>query len=70
MFTDKEDFKQAYLKKMMETEISLEEGPLWDKYKTLVTLLKEKIISCRALVKKENIHKKQVYYFSMEFLIG
>jgi starch phosphorylase len=70
MFTDKEDFKQAYLKKMMETEISLEEGPLWDKYNTLVTLLKEKIISCRALVKKENIHKKQVYYFSMEFLIG
>jgi starch phosphorylase len=70
MFTDKENFKQAYLKKLMETEVSLEEGPLWDKYKTLVTLLKEKIISCRALTKEECAHKKRVYYFSMEFLLG
>jgi starch phosphorylase len=70
MFKDKDNFKQAYLKKMMETEISLEEGTLWDKYKTLVILFKEQIISCRALAKNENIRKKQVYYFSMEFLIG
>ncbi|MHB8126997.1 MAG: glycogen/starch/alpha-glucan phosphorylase [Desulfitobacteriaceae bacterium] len=70
MFIDKENFKQAYLKKMMETEVSLDEGTPWDKYKTLVILLKEKIISFRALSKDDNAKKKQVYYFSMEFLIG
>ncbi|HWQ89241.1 MAG TPA: glycogen/starch/alpha-glucan phosphorylase [Desulfitobacteriaceae bacterium] len=70
MFIDKDDFKKAYLKKMIETEISLEEGTLGDKYRTLVILLKEKIISCRALTKEESAHKKRVYYFSMEFLLG
>ncbi|MFZ3100999.1 MAG: glycogen/starch/alpha-glucan phosphorylase [Desulfitobacteriaceae bacterium] len=70
MFIDKESFKQAYLKKMMETEVSLDEGTPWDKYKTLVILLKEKINSYRALAKDDNENKKQVYYFSMEFLIG
>ncbi|HWQ70988.1 MAG TPA: glycogen/starch/alpha-glucan phosphorylase [Desulfitobacteriaceae bacterium] len=70
MFSDKENFKQVYLIKLMETEISLDRGPLWDKYKTLVTLLKEKIISSRALTKEESANKKRVYYFSMEFLLG
>ncbi len=68
MFADKESFKQAYLQKIIETEgITLDEGSLWDKYTTLVVLLKEKISSSRTLT---NYNLKQVYYFSMEFLIG
>ncbi len=69
MFADKKSFKQAYLTKIHETEgISLDEGTLRTKYNTLVLLLKEKMSSSRVSAKKSNT--KQVYYFSMEFLIG
>ncbi|MDQ7093717.1 glycogen/starch/alpha-glucan phosphorylase [Desulfosporosinus sp. PR] len=71
MFDDKEKFKLAYLTKISETEgITLDEGSLWDKYKTLVLLLKENMSFNRALTKKSTMYTKQVYYFSMEFLIG
>ena len=71
MFADKESFKQAYLTKISETEgITLEEGTLWDKYKTLVLLLKEQMSSYRVLARNSAANTKQVYYFSMEFLIG
>ncbi|WP_407312929.1 glycogen/starch/alpha-glucan phosphorylase [Desulfosporosinus sp. SB140] len=71
MFASKENFKLAYLTKISETEgITLDEGSLWDKYKTLVLLLKENMSFNRALTKKSTMYTKQVYYFSMEFLIG
>ncbi|WP_425801403.1 glycogen/starch/alpha-glucan phosphorylase [Desulfitobacterium sp. Sab5] len=73
MFFDKESFKQAYLEKFAEAEgKTLDEGTSWDKYHALVLLLKEKISLCRALSNEEYSREKekQVYYFSMEFLIG
>ncbi|KLU60969.1 glycogen phosphorylase [Peptococcaceae bacterium CEB3] len=71
MFADKESFKQAYLTKISETEgIILEESSPWDKYKTLVILLKEKMGSYRALARNCPARSREVYYFSMEFLIG
>lgn len=73
MFFDKESFKQAYLEKFAEAEgKTLDEGTSWDKYHALVLLLKEKVSLCRALSNEEYSREKekQVYYFSMEFLIG
>lgn len=74
MFSDKNSFKDAYLEKFAEIKgKSIEEGTLWDKYHTLVVLLKEEISLCRAFTNytaPQNHQSKQVYYFSMEFLIG
>ena len=71
MFADKESFKQAYLTKISETEgISLDEGTLRTKYKILVLLLKEKMSHYRVSSRCSMTVTKQVYYFSMEFLIG
>lgn len=71
MFTDKESFKQAFLRKLIEREgISLNEATNWDKFSTLVLLLKEKLSYCRIINKDSISQEKQVYYFSMEFLIG
>ncbi|MDA8227876.1 MAG: glycogen/starch/alpha-glucan phosphorylase [Desulfitobacterium hafniense] len=73
MFADKESFKEAYLEKFAEAEgKAIEEGTSWDKYHALVLLLKEKLSLCRALTTQaySTVQEKQVYYFSMEFLIG
>lgn len=73
MFSDKNSFKDAYLEKFAEIKgKSIEEGTLWDKYHTLVVLLKEEISLCRAFTNytAQERPSKQVYYFSMEFLIG
>lgn len=74
MFSDKNSFKDAYLEKFAELKgKSLEEGTLWDKYYTLVVLLREEISLCRAFTQYSSSNTdrvKQVYYFSMEFLIG
>lgn len=73
MFFDKESFKQAYLEKFAEAEgKTLDVGTSWDKYHALFLLLKEKVSLCRALSIEEYSREKekQVYYFSMEFLIG
>lgn len=73
MFFDKESFKQAYLEKFAEAEgKTIDEGTSWDKYHALVLLLKEKVSLCRALTNEaySREKEKQVYYFSMEFLIG
>lgn len=73
MFFDKESFKQAYLEKFAEAEgKTLDEGTFWDKYHALVLLLKDKVSLCRVLTNEaySNEKEKQVYYFSMEFLIG
>lgn len=71
MFADKESFKQAYLMKLIEGEgITTDEATPWDKFVALVMLLKEKTSYYRAVNKKSISQGKQVYYFSMEFLIG
>ncbi|MCB8814437.1 glycogen/starch/alpha-glucan phosphorylase [Desulfosporosinus shakirovi] len=71
MFTDKESFKQAYLMKLIEGEgITTDEATSWDKFVALVMLLKEKTSYYRAVNKNSISQGKQIYYFSMEFLIG
>ncbi|MDR3585603.1 MAG: glycogen/starch/alpha-glucan phosphorylase [Desulfosporosinus sp.] len=71
MFTDKESFKQAYLMKLIEGEgITLNEATNWDQFVALVTLVKEKMSYYRAINQNSMSQGKQVYYFSMEFLIG
>lgn len=71
MFQDKDSFKQAYVDKLVKSEgIPLEEATNWNKYETLVVLLRELINSYEALTMQREKSLKQVYYFSMEFLIG
>ncbi|MEW6662302.1 MAG: glycogen/starch/alpha-glucan phosphorylase [Bacillota bacterium] len=73
MFKDKDSFKQAYVEKFAESEgKTFDEGTAWDYYHTLVLLLKEKISLYWAETNRAYSRegKKQVYYFSMEFLIG
>jgi len=71
MFSDKESFKQAYLMKLLEGEgITPDEATHWDKFSALVGLLKEKMSLYRAVSRNSLSAGKQVYYFSMEFLIG
>ncbi|OLN29390.1 glycogen/starch/alpha-glucan phosphorylase [Desulfosporosinus metallidurans] len=71
MFSNKESFKQAYLKKLMEGEgITAEEATHWDKFSALVGLLKEKMSYHKAMNTISISQGKQIYYFSLEFLIG
>jgi len=71
MFTDKESFKQAYLLKLIEGEgITADDATQLDKFVALVALLKEKTSYNRAINKKSMGQGKQVFYFSMEFLVG
>ncbi|OLN31537.1 glycogen/starch/alpha-glucan phosphorylase [Desulfosporosinus metallidurans] len=71
MFSDKDSFKQAYLTKLIEGEgITPDEASLWDKFSALVVLMKEKMSLYRAINRNSISPGKQVYYFSMEFLIG
>jgi len=73
MFADKESFIQSYLEKFAETEgKTVNEGTAWNHYRALVMLLKEKTSISWAQTNKSYSDKKQkqVYYFSLEFLIG
>ena len=71
MFESKESFKQAYLMKLIEGEgITTDEATDWDKFCALVVLLKEKMSYYRAINRNSISQGKQIYYFSMEFLIG
>jgi len=71
MFIDKESFKEAYIMKLIEGEgITVDEATQWDKFVALVALLKEKMSYYRTMNKKSMAQGKQVFYFSMEFLIG
>ncbi|MFA5527454.1 MAG: glycogen/starch/alpha-glucan phosphorylase [Peptostreptococcales bacterium] len=73
MFVDKQSFKQEYLEKFIKIEgKSLEESTEWDQYHALVVLIKEKISPRWAKTNDSYASNgvKQVYYFSMEFLIG
>lgn len=73
MFKDKESFKQEYIEKFAEVEgKTLDESTNWDQYHALVMLFKDKISRHCARVNNNYSQNKvkQVYYFSMEFLIG
>lgn len=73
MFKDKENFKQEYLEKFAEVEgKTLDESTPWDQYHALVMLIKDKISPYWAQTNNAYSRNrvKQVYYFSMEFLIG
>ena len=69
MFKDKNEFKKLYREKFALLEGKpFEDGTAWEHYNSLVQLLKERVTLVSAGQKKES--QRQVYYFSMEFLIG
>ncbi|HZK17851.1 MAG TPA: glycogen/starch/alpha-glucan family phosphorylase, partial [Clostridia bacterium] len=73
MFTDKESFCEAYLAKFAETQGKpFDEGVSWERYQTLVLLIKEWFVEdwIETNDRYSRNQDKQVYYFSMEFLIG
>ena len=73
MFENKESFIQEYRQKFIEIEgKNLAEGTNWEQYQALVLLLRDKINSNILHTKQShsNRNEKEVYYFSMEFLIG
>lgn len=73
LLIDKESFKKDYKKKFLELHgIELEEGKSFHKYEALGSLVKDYIAEDWIQTKKnyENSTQKQVYYFSMEFLLG
>ncbi|NLJ40602.1 MAG: glycogen/starch/alpha-glucan phosphorylase [Clostridiales bacterium] len=68
-----DDFCEAYRAKFAETQGKvLEEGSLWDKYQALVSLINGYLAPKWVESKRRDYieEQKQVYYFSMEFLIG
>lgn len=73
MFTSKEKFKKAFIEKVQTLfGQSLDESSTADKYVALSTLIRE-IISKRWYQSNQQYRlskEKQVYYFSMEFLLG
>ncbi|MCA1032502.1 glycogen/starch/alpha-glucan phosphorylase [Bacillus timonensis] len=73
MFTNKEDFKQTFLKKLeMMYGKSFADSTTRDQYSTLGNMVREYIseswIGTNELQRSSN--KKQVYYLSIEFLLG
>lgn len=70
---NKESFKRDYKKKFLELHgIDLEEGQSLHKYEALGSLVRDYIAEDWVNTKKnyEESKQKQVYYFSMEFLLG
>lgn len=73
MFANKDSFCEAYLAKFLETQgKTFDEGTTWERYQTLVLLVKEWIAENWAETNNaySRNRDKQVYYFSMEFLFG
>ncbi len=73
LLIDKESFKKDYKKKFLELHgIELDDGKSFHKYEALGSLVKDYIAEDWIKTKKnyENSKQKQVYYFSMEFLLG
>ncbi|MBR2223033.1 MAG: hypothetical protein IJ973_01795, partial [Christensenellaceae bacterium] len=73
LYTNKEEFKSEYLlefNRLMGK--SIEESSLGEKYRALVNLLREKISVDWVDTSKLYTQKgeKEVFYFSLEFLIG
>lgn len=73
MFTNKEVFKHAFLERLENMHgKTLEDATDSDKYKTLGSMVREYISKNLIATNTQYREKcdKQVYYFSMEFLIG
>lgn len=73
MLRDKETFKKLYIEKFEETTgLSLSEGNAQDKYRALAALVRDEIMPHWVDTNTEykDSDKKQVYYFSIEFLLG
>lgn len=73
MFNDKEQFKKAFLSKLeMTFGKSFSESTLRDQYQTLGMMIREHISSNWIQTNKlyRNTGTKQVYYLSIEFLLG
>ncbi len=73
MFSSKELFIDAYINRLEDTfGISYKEADNYQKYVILATLVKEYALNNWTKSKEviKNNHHKQVYYFSMEFLMG
>lgn len=69
----KKRFKEDYIKKLeSERAKSIEEASDWDKYYALGYLIKDYLAENWVMTNKRYVieEEKQVYYFSMEFLIG
>ena len=73
MFSNKEEFKEAFLKKLEVTYgKSFEETSMQDKFQTIGIMVREHI-SENWIATNERYRAsqtKQVYYFSIEFLLG
>ena len=73
MFKSKEEFVKEYLEKFTQvTGVTFEDGNMYDKYETLARVVCDTINECWADTRMKIKHNmnKQVYYFSIEFLIG
>ena len=73
MFSDKDAFKKAFLKKLeMQCGKSFNESTVRDQYNTLGNMVREYISSDWIVSNEKNRgeNRKQVYYFSIEFLLG
>ena len=73
MLADKELFKAAYVNRVEAMRgLSLAESSIQDKYKALGSLLRDEIGSRWVKTNRQFSEKqeKQVYYFSIEFLLG
>ncbi|MDS0528466.1 glycogen/starch/alpha-glucan phosphorylase [Clostridium sp. SHJSY1] len=70
---DKRTFKEAYVEKFLEVhEIELKDGTEQQQYEALAGLIRDYVSRMWLKTNKENNKsgQKQVYYFSMEFLLG
>lgn len=70
---DKKAFKKSYINKFLDMHgINLEEGTNQQKYEALVSLVRDYITKNWEKTNKRynKTGEKQVYYFSMEFLLG
>ncbi len=73
MEVTKQEFLKAYIQRLKsETAKPIEDTTSWDRYHALGSLVKEYMIDqwLKTLSDNKKIHKKQVFYFSMEFLTG
>ncbi|MBC2578731.1 glycogen/starch/alpha-glucan phosphorylase [Clostridium sp. DJ247] len=71
--TDKETFKKAYEEKFIEIHgKDLSEGTDYNKYEALASLVRDYVVKTWINTNKSynSTGEKQVYYFSMEFLLG
>ena len=73
MLRDKDTFKKMFIEKFEETSgTSIQEGTELDKYRALASLIRDEIMPywVDANLAYKDTDQKQVYYFSIEFLLG